>query len=55
MAVRNLGVSHNCKHNNKGVNNMKNVKTLIVVALMGASLFASSTRTDALGGAAGAV
>jgi len=30
---------------------MKNVKTLIVVALMGASLFASSTRTDALGGA----
>jgi hypothetical protein len=30
---------------------MKNVKTLIVVALMGASLFASTTRTDALGGA----
>jgi len=30
---------------------MKNVKTLIVVALMGVSLFASTTRTDALGGA----
>ena len=30
---------------------MKNVKTLIVVALMGASLFASTTRTEALGGA----
>jgi len=30
---------------------MKNVKTLIVVALMGASLLASGTRTDALGGA----
>ncbi|MBT6870457.1 MAG: hypothetical protein HOA66_03265 [Candidatus Marinimicrobia bacterium] len=30
---------------------MKNVKTLIIVALMGASLFASTTRTDALGGA----
>jgi len=30
---------------------MKNVKTLIVVALMGASLFASTTRTNALGGA----
>ena len=30
---------------------MKNVKTLIVVALMGASLFASTTRTDALGDA----
>jgi len=40
---------HNYKNNNKGVNNMKNVKTLIVVALMGASLFASTTRTDALG------
>ena len=30
---------------------MKNVKTLIIVALMGASLFASTTRTNALGGA----
>jgi len=30
---------------------MKNVKTLIVVTLMGAALFASTTRTDALGGA----
>jgi len=51
MAVRNFRVSHNIKNNNKGVNNMKNVKTLIIVALMGVSLFASTTRTDALGGA----
>ena len=51
MAARNLRGSHNYKYNNKGVNNMKNVKTLIIVALMGASLFASTTRTDALGGA----
>jgi len=52
MAVdQKLGDNHNYKNNNKGVNNMKNVKTLIVVALMGASLFASTTRTDALGGA----
>lgn len=51
MAVRNLRDCHNDKNNNKGVNNMKNVKTLIIVALMGASLFASTTRTDALGGA----
>jgi hypothetical protein len=49
--IQKLGDNHNCKHNNKGVNNMKNVKTLIIVALMGASLFASTTRTDALGGA----
>jgi hypothetical protein len=53
MAVRNFRGRHNYKNNNKGVNNMKNVKTLIVVALMGASLFASGTRTAALGGNAG--
>lgn len=51
MAVRNLRDCHNYKNNNKGVNNMKNVKTLIIVALMGASLIASTTRTQALGGA----